>query len=363
MNAQAPDAPEITDHLAGFLKAAGDPLRLQVLQVLGQNSFGVLELCDIMAMKQSGMSHHLKVLAQGGLVEKRREGNSIFYRRRLPQADSVEGALHGALLDELDDGHLDAGVAERLEQVQSQRAAQSRAFFARHAELDDQQELIADYGQYAEQALELLTRSCPEGPDGKRALEIGPGDGQFLLELATHFDTVLGLDNAEAMLERARQNLTVAKRKNVQLILGEWPASATTLPTVDAVALNMVLHHLPAPASAIAAAARQLNEGGTSTGLTRPVVISGLASKKPIWWTGPAAPVWSCRKASFWPCAMVFRCRYAPSGRVESLKFKVETRRCHRAGSKALGHALQPSDENAGTAFTNTKHPSRAFQL
>tara|TARA_B100000676_G_scaffold311907_1_gene383712 strand:+ start:5756 stop:6733 length:978 start_codon:yes stop_codon:yes gene_type:complete len=261
MNAQAPDAPEITDHLAGFLKAAGDPLRLQVLQVLGQNSFGVLELCDIMAMKQSGMSHHLKVLAQGGLVEKRREGNSIFYRRRLPQADSVEGALHAALLDELDDGPLDALVAERLEQVQSQRAEQSRAFFARHAQqVDEQQELIADYGQYAEQALELLTRACPEG---KSALEIGPGDGQFLLELATRFDTVLGLDNAEAMLERARQTLAVAKRQNVQLILGEWPTSATTLPTVDAVVLNMVLHHLPAPASAIRAAARQLNEGGT----------------------------------------------------------------------------------------------------
>jgi len=32
---------------------------------------------------------------------------------------------------------------------------------------------------------------------------------------------------------------------------------------VDAVVLNMVLHHLPAPASAIGAAARQLNEGGT----------------------------------------------------------------------------------------------------
>ncbi|WP_290537193.1 metalloregulator ArsR/SmtB family transcription factor [Alcanivorax sp.] len=261
MNAQAPDAPEITDHLAGFLKAAGDPLRLQVLQVLGQNSFGVLELCDIMAMKQSGMSHHLKVLAQGGLVEKRREGNSIFYRRRLPQADSVEGALHEALLAELDDGHLDPGVAERLEQVQSQRAEQSRAYFARHAEqVDHQQELIADYEQYAEQALELLTRACPEGGT---ALEIGPGDGQFLLELAARFDSVLGLDNAEAMLERARQSLAVAKRQNVQLILGEWPASATTLPTADAVVLNMVLHHLPAPASAISAAARQLNDGGT----------------------------------------------------------------------------------------------------
>jgi len=200
MNAQAPDAPEITDHLAGFLKAAGDPLRLQVLQVLGQNSFGVLELCDIMAMKQSGMSHHLKVLAQGGLVEKRREGNSIFYRRRLPQGDNSEGALHAALLEELDDSPLDGQVAERLEQVQGQRAEQSRAFFARHAEqVDEQQELIADYGQYADQALELLTRASPDAPGGKSALEIGPGDGQFLLELATRFDTVFGLDNAEAM--------------------------------------------------------------------------------------------------------------------------------------------------------------------
>ena len=64
------------DSLAAFLKAAGDPLRLEVLQVLGQNSFGVLELCEIMAMKQSGMSHHLKVLAQAGLVERRREGGT-----------------------------------------------------------------------------------------------------------------------------------------------------------------------------------------------------------------------------------------------------------------------------------------------
>ena len=80
------------DSLAAFLKAAGDPLRLEVLQVLGQNSFGVLELCEIMAIKQSGMSHHLKVLAQGGLVERRREGNSIFYRRRLPPSSVGRGS-------------------------------------------------------------------------------------------------------------------------------------------------------------------------------------------------------------------------------------------------------------------------------
>ncbi|MQX51915.1 ArsR/SmtB family transcription factor [Alcanivorax sediminis] len=281
MNAQAPSTPEVTDHLAGFLKAAGDPLRLQVLQVLGQSSFGVLELCDIMAMKQSGMSHHLKVLAQGGLVEKRREGNSIFYRRRLPQPDSVEGALHSALLDELDEGVLNDQVAARLELVQNQRAEQSRAFFARHAEhLDAQQELIADYDQYAEQAAELLLRACP---DGQQVLEIGPGDGQFLAELASRFKRVIGLDNAEAMLAVARQ--AVAKQQNVELILGEWPANASTLPAVDAVVLNMVLHHLPSPASAIRAAARQLNEGGT-------LLITDLCPHDQHWAHEACGDVW-----------------------------------------------------------------------
>lgn len=284
MNALAPSLPaatEITDHLAAFLKAAGDPLRLQVLQVLGQSSFGVLELCDIMAMKQSGMSHHLKVLAQGGLVEKRREGNSIFYRRRLPQSENREGALHGALLDELDDGELNGEVAARLEQVQNQRAEQSRAFFARHAEhLDEQQELIADYDQYAEQAAELLLRACP---NGENALEIGPGDGQFLAELASHFQQVVGLDNAEAMLAVARQ--TVAKRSNVQLILGDWPATADTLATVDAVVLNMVLHHLPSPATAIRAAARQLNKGGT-------LLITDLCPHDQHWAHEACGDVW-----------------------------------------------------------------------
>lgn len=284
MNAHAPSTPaaaEITDQLAGFLKAAGDPLRLQVLQVLGQSSFGVLELCDIMAMKQSGMSHHLKVLAKGGLVERRREGNSIFYRRRLPQPESREGALHGALLDELDDSALNGKVAERLEQVQNQRAEQSRAFFARHAEqLDEQQELIADYSQYAEQAAELLLRACPEG---RNALEIGPGDGQFLAELANHFEQVIGQDNAEAMLAVARQ--TVAERQNVALVLGEWPASASTLPTVDAVVLNMVLHHLPSPASAIRAAAGQLNDGGT-------LLITDLCPHDQHWAHEACGDVW-----------------------------------------------------------------------
>ncbi|MGH8452778.1 ArsR/SmtB family transcription factor, partial [Pseudomonas sp.] len=72
---------EQSEDLAALCKASGDPLRLNVLRALASDSFGVLELAQIFAIGQSGMSHHLKVLAQAGLVATRREGNAIFYRR------------------------------------------------------------------------------------------------------------------------------------------------------------------------------------------------------------------------------------------------------------------------------------------
>src|SRR5690606_39942157 len=47
------------DQLASLLKAAGDPLRLDILRVVAQDSFGVLELCRSFALKQSAMGDPL----------------------------------------------------------------------------------------------------------------------------------------------------------------------------------------------------------------------------------------------------------------------------------------------------------------
>ena len=65
-------------NIASLLKGTGDPLRLEILRALKTDSLGVQELCNIFDIKQSGMSHHLKVLAKAGAVTTRREGNSIF---------------------------------------------------------------------------------------------------------------------------------------------------------------------------------------------------------------------------------------------------------------------------------------------
>ncbi|MFT5794442.1 MAG: DNA-binding transcriptional ArsR family regulator, partial [Saprospiraceae bacterium] len=54
--------------LLSFCKATADGLRLDILRALSAESFGVLELCRIFDTPQSGMSHHLKILATAGLV-------------------------------------------------------------------------------------------------------------------------------------------------------------------------------------------------------------------------------------------------------------------------------------------------------
>ena len=108
---------EPADELAALCKAGGDPLRLNVLRALANDSFGVLELAQIFAIGQSGMSHHLKVLAQAGLVATRREGNAVFYRRALPHGELLGGTLHGALLAEVDELQLPAEVQTRIAAV------------------------------------------------------------------------------------------------------------------------------------------------------------------------------------------------------------------------------------------------------
>ncbi|MGC8074647.1 class I SAM-dependent methyltransferase, partial [Salmonella enterica] len=54
---------------------------------------------------------------------------------------------------------------------------------------------------------------------GATALEVGPGDGGFLPELARRFRQVTALDNSAAMLELARQRCKEEGLGNVRLEL------------------------------------------------------------------------------------------------------------------------------------------------
>ena len=197
---------------------------------------------------QAGMSHHLKVLAQADLVATRREGNAIFYRRALPHSELLGGKLHAALLEEVDNLSLPGDVQSRIGQVHGQRAAASQDFFARVAEkFRAQQDLIAGLPQYRDSVLALLDKLSFS--EEATALEVGPGDGGFLPELARRFQQVTALDNSPAMLELARQLCEREALGNVSLQLAD-ALNSTTI-KADCVVLNMVLHHFAAPADAL----------------------------------------------------------------------------------------------------------------
>ena len=283
MNVRAPLIDfEPAEELAALCKAGGDPLRLNVLRALANDSFGVLELAQIFATGQSGMSHHLKVLAQAGLVATRREGNAVFYRRALPQTELLGGTLHAALLDEVEHLQLPTEVQARIAGVHAQRAAASREFFAKTADkFQAQQDLIAGLPQYRDSVLALL--DALGFPAASTALEVGPGDGGFLPELARRFGHVAALDNSEAMLELARQRCQNEQLGNVELKLAD--ALIDDIDATDCVVVNMVLHHFAAPAEALKQLARLVKPSGS-------LLITELCSHDQSWARTACGDLW-----------------------------------------------------------------------
>jgi len=247
--------------VAGLCKATADPLRLQVLRVLRNDSFGVSELCYLFDIRQPALSHHLKVLANAGLVATRREGNSIFYRRsEFGQRPSLE-TLQGSLFETLDRMPLPEAVERRLAALFRKREENSRNFFRDNAgKFREQQDLIASYTQYAQTVAQVLR----DAPLQRReiALEVGPGDGAFLLELAPQFHRVVALDNADVMLEQARQRTAEAGLDNIEFIHGDTTHPALAALRADCVVINMVLHHTPRPEAILRDVAASLAPGG-----------------------------------------------------------------------------------------------------
>jgi ArsR family transcriptional regulator len=248
--------------LAAYCKASGDPLRLEILRLLSCDSYGVLELSRILDMPQSGMSHHLKILSRAGLVATRREGNSIFYRRA-PLAESPElEPLQRALFASVDQLVLGAQINARIAAVQAERTRYSQQFFAENADrFRQQQELIAAFEVYGPQAAEMLGQCFPR--DGELALEVGPGEGAFLAELAPRFRRVVALDNAPTMLEQARQFARTKALANIEFIEGDTGVPALKQLHADCAVLNMVLHHVPSPAHLFDDLAQALRDGGS----------------------------------------------------------------------------------------------------
>ena len=91
-----PDVDRVeAEHLAKIAKALGDPIRLQLVDVLRKHAgkVCVCELVPLFDISQPTLSHHLKKLRDAGLVDSERQGLWAYYYVRPEALDELAGWL------------------------------------------------------------------------------------------------------------------------------------------------------------------------------------------------------------------------------------------------------------------------------
>ncbi|MCV6604426.1 MAG: metalloregulator ArsR/SmtB family transcription factor [Porticoccaceae bacterium] len=248
-----------TETLALLLKASGDPLRLEILRILQRDSYGVLELCHILALRQSALSYQLKVLANAGLVTTRKEGNTVFYRRASTAGPLNE--LMAQLFTCVDQLPLQPEQQQGIETVQSERVQASREFFQRNARrFRKYQDLIASHRDYGGAITGFLDGIVPRS--AANVLEIGPGEGELLPALSQRFGRVIAVELSSEMLQRSKELSSKQGLTNIDFFCGDTRAAVNEGLTADCITINMVLHHTPSPADVFADLGQLLAPGG-----------------------------------------------------------------------------------------------------
>ncbi len=78
-----------------LLKAMANERRLQILCLLHNQELSVGELSTKLALSQSALSQHLAWLRRDGLVETRKEAQTVFYTLSSDEVKAMIELLHG----------------------------------------------------------------------------------------------------------------------------------------------------------------------------------------------------------------------------------------------------------------------------
>lgn len=65
--------------LAELFKALGDPTRVKMIYALLDHELCVHDLCVVLGMTQSAVSHQLRYLRNVRMVKRRKEGKTVYY--------------------------------------------------------------------------------------------------------------------------------------------------------------------------------------------------------------------------------------------------------------------------------------------
>lgn len=250
-----------------IFRALADDARLRLLNAVLAAEMSVAELVEIIKMPQSSVSRHLKPLRDSGLLETRREGTSIYYRRGPLLEDRELTAVLERRLGELATARSDAAVIRR---VLDQRRKRSKDFF---------EKIAGRYGELTQPGggWSALATGLAAGFSGKAVADLGCGEGALTLLLARFAKSVAAVDQSKAMLRLVRSRVKDAGfAAHVQAVESDFEKIALPSGSFDAVFFSQSLHHAAQPERAVREAGRLLRKGGT-------LVILDLARHDQEW--------------------------------------------------------------------------------
>jgi ArsR family transcriptional regulator len=243
--------------LSALFHALADPSRLRIVALLRSMELSVGELAQVLGQSQPRVSRHVRILADAGLVERRKEGSWVF----LQLADGAHAEPLFGVIERWstpDAQALFGGDLTRLEAVRADRAEAAARYFAVHAEAWDSIRSLHVAESEVEQA---ISAALGDGPLG-RLVDIGTGTGRMLELFGPQAETAIGIDRSSEMLRLARVKLASTGLRGASLRQGDMYALPLPDSSADVIILHQVLHYAQAPAHAIAEAGRVLAPDG-----------------------------------------------------------------------------------------------------
>lgn len=71
---------ELLELVARRFRVIGEPMRIRLLESLRDSEASVSELAETIGTSQQNISKHLAVLADAGILGRRKDGNHVYYR-------------------------------------------------------------------------------------------------------------------------------------------------------------------------------------------------------------------------------------------------------------------------------------------
>lgn len=239
-----------------LFRLLGDEARLRLLRVLAgrHGRLNVSELTAVLGIAQSGVSRHLRLLKEAGLVVEERGGGFSFYH------------LAPALLD---GGFNGLWTTLKAQFAESATSSVARADDARLQEVirlrkenfdvhgTDRAQFVPGRSWAAwSRALGLLLPAVD-------VADLACGEGYLTVEASRWARRVVGIDRSAEVLKRAKALADRRGIKNISWKRGELEKLPIADQSVGVALLSQALHHAVDPTRAVAEAVRILRPGGS----------------------------------------------------------------------------------------------------